>query len=81
MEDFKESLNHMSFLKKFSYELYTGKPFAWKDMLSALSLFSSVYTIPCCPLCRDVVIVNNYFYIDLPPEAIRFFLLPHPNKG
>ena len=56
-EDFKESLNHMSFLKKLSYELYTGKPFAWKDMLSALSLFSSVYTIPCCLLCRDVVII------------------------
>ena len=67
----------MSFLKKFSYELYTGKPFAWKDMLSALSLFSSVYTIPCCPLCRDVVIVNNYFYLALPPEAIRFFFLLH----
>ena len=50
-------------------------------MLSALSLFSSVYTIPCCPLCRDVVIVNNYFYLALPPEAIRFFSLPHPNKG
>ena len=59
----------MSFLKKFSYELYTGKPFAWKDMLSALSLFSSVYTIPCCPLCRDVV------------KVFVFFLLPHPNKG
>ena len=42
-------------------------------MLSALSLFSSVYTIPCCLLYRDVVIVNNYFYLDLPPEAIRFF--------
>ena len=63
----------MSFLNKFSYELYTGKPFAWKVMLSALSLFSSVYTIPCCLLYRDVVIVNNYFYLDLPPEAIRFF--------
>ena len=44
-------------------------------MLSALSLFSSVYTIPCCPLCRDVVIVNNYFYLALPPEAIRFFFI------
>ena len=34
--------------------------------------FVSVYTISRCFLCHDVVIVNIYFYLYLPPETIRF---------
>lgn len=40
--------------------------------LEGYVFFVSFYTISCCFLCLDLVIVNIYFYLYLPPEAIRF---------